>query len=737
MRPILLLLSLSLIATTGFAESRKDSLESRLTTSSVKERALILNLLSDESIFSSPRESFKYASQALVEAKKQKDLEQMATAYLNIGISLRYLGENQAALDSLYKTIGFINDLKNRKLVARILNVIGVVHYQLGHDSMSIDAYNKSLRIRKDINDMEGIADILNNIGNLYNGMGNYDKALSYFFKCLKYDEALKNTKGLSSTYNNIGMVYYNLKDYTKAITFYRKAESIAISLKEPAKIASILNNLGATYLALEKYDEAIRYTRLSNQYYKETDQVLQTQRNNTNLGLIYEYKDQLDSSLYYNKIALTLANKLATPALIAGAHINLSRTYQKKGQLTKALNELQVASNYLNHSENLNIESKLLLGFANIYSSMGHYHKAFDYLAQHLSLRDSVYNLEKAQKVAQVEAQFETEKQAQRIVTLQMDQKLQELNIERSKATVRRLITIVGFITILVGLVVWLYIVKYRTSQKLEQKNKQINEQNEALNEVNLELQQINHQLALSQAKLSEANQTKDMLFGVIAHDMKSPLDHLRTLVYLLRNSKNSNDTAALDSNLVTLDNSLRSVNELLNNLLNWAQVQRDQIHYQESTFNLAEIFNDNIALFEHLINEKKIVVSKNYSSEVCVRSDRNMIDFIVRNLLSNAIKFSSEKGSIVIASEKTATGFSVEVSDHGSGMDSSMAEKLFTAEQIRRRGTHNEKGAGLALQICQEFARQLGGEIKVVTAEGAGAAFTLTVKNEKLSNG
>lgn len=84
-------------------------------------------------------------------------------------------------------------------------------------------------------------------------------------------------------------------------------------------------------------------------------------------------------------------------------------------------------------------------------------------------------------------------------------------------------------------------------------------------------------------------------MLFGVIAHDMKSPLDHLRTLVYLLRNSKNSNDIAALDSNLVTLDNSLRSVNELLNNLLNWAQVQRDQIHYQESTFNLAEIFNDN----------------------------------------------------------------------------------------------------------------------------------------------
>jgi len=731
MRLFLLLLSLCLTATLGFPESRKDSLERKLTTSSSNEKARILNQLSKELIFTSPQESFNYASRALVNAKSRKDMEQVATSYLNLGIALRYLGENKAALDTLYKTIAFINNLQNKKLVAQILNVIGVVHYQLGHDSMSLESYNKSLKIRNDINDMEGIADILNNLGNLYNGMGNYDKALDYFFKCLKYDQALKNSKGLSSTNNNIGMVYYNLKEYNKSLDFYRQAEILAVKLNERSKVASILNNIGATYLAQDKYDEAIKYTLQSNKYFQETGQVLQTQRNYTNLGLIYEYKEKLDSSIYYQTIALTLANRLSNPSLIAGSHINLSRAYQKKGRLNKALTELKLADKYIENSENLNIVSKLLLGFANIYSSMGNHKMAFDYLAQHLSIRDSLYNLEKAEKVAKVEAQFESEKQTQRILTMQMDQKLQEMTIAKSRATVRRLITVVALIMILVGLVVWLYIVKYKTSQKLTQKNEQINE-------VNQELQQINHQLAESQEKLREANHTKDMLFGIIAHDMKSPLDHLRTLVYLLRNSKDSGDTAKLDDNLVNLDTSLKSVNELLNNLLNWAQVQQDQIHYQESTFNLAEIFDENIALFGHLIGEKKIAVIKNYDPSITGRSDRNMVDFIVRNLLSNAIKFSGEHGEIAVCGKQTDAGFTISVADQGAGMDSAMIEKLFTSEQIRRRGTHNEKGAGLALQICQEFARQMGGKIEITTAEGKGSEFTLTVmQSERVNNG
>ncbi len=732
MKPILIYLLLIFSSLLGYPQSKGDSLKKLLVTSSPKEKSIILNQLSDDQLFNSPRQSLKFASDALIEAKKCNDLEQVARAYLNIGTALRYLGENQAALDSLYKTISFINNLKDSKLVAKILNVIGVVHYQLGHDSMSMDAYNKSLKIRNEINDLEGVADILNNVGNLYNGLGNFDKALDYYFKCLKYDQMLNNKKGLSATYNNIGMVHFNLKEYSKSIIYYQKAESLAVSQNEVTKIASIYNNIGATYLALRKYDEAIKYTKQSNAYYQKTNQILQTQRNYTNLGLIFEYKGNLDSSIYNQTIALSLANKLSNPSLIAGAHINLSHLYQKKHNLNLALAELDMAKKSIATSDKLDVMSKLYLAYANVYSSMEKYHDAFDYLAQHISLRDSLYNLEKVQKVAQIEAQYETEKQAQRIQTLQMNQKFQNLKIQKTRATVRRLIAIVAIITILVSLIVWLYINNYRNSLKLAQKNDQINQQNTMLNEVNCELQQINHQLAESQEKLRIANHTKEQLFGIVAHDMKSPLDHLRTLVFLLRNPKESSEFYNLDANLLKLDTSLKSVNELLNNLLNWAQVQQDQIYYQESSFNLADIFEENLKLFEHLITEKRLCIIKKYNQTLVVNSDRNMIDFILRNLISNAIKFSLEKGNIYLSGILVVDGFSIAVTDEGTGMEASLVEKLFTQNQIRRRGTHNEKGAGLALQICQKFAEQLGGKMEIVTAEGKGSTFTLKVERQ-----
>ena len=410
-----------------------------------------------------------------------------------------------------------------------------------------------------------------------------------------------------------------------------------------------------------------------------------------------------------------------------------MSRLYLKLNQYSKALAELKKADLLIKKSENLYIQSRLLLGFANVYSTMGNYHKAFDYLADHLALRDSLYNLEKAQKVAQVEAQYESEIKAQRIASLQLDQKIKGIQIEKSNAKVNNLLILIGIISLLIGLVIWLYIIKFKTSRKLSIQNRQIHEQNSMLNEANQELSQINSQLALSQQQLHAANQTKDKLFGIIAHDMKSPIDHLRTMVFLLRHSKNTNNLASLGNNFTELDNSIQAVNELLNNLINWAQVQRDQIRYEESRFDLSEVIVDTTTLFEYLLKEKNITIKKNSHSPFEVVSDRNMVEFIVRNLLSNAIKFSNSDASISIQLVGSNHQFSIAITDRGIGMSQQTVNLLFTATQVRKKGTHNEKGAGLALQICQEFAKQIGGTIKVESQENKGSIFTLSVEKKE----
>lgn len=709
------------------AQSGVESLLKQADSAQGIQKVVLFNQLSDSVSIYSPKKSLDYANKALIEAKKIGDLEQQAQAYLNIGIALRYLGHNQEALDTLYRTISFINDLKNRKLIAQILNAIGVVHYQLGHDSLSLESYNKSLSIRNELKDFEGIADILNNMGNLYNRLGNFDKALEFYFKCLKYDDLLNNDKGKSATYSNIGMVYHNIGDYSKSLDYYRKAYQLSEQRNDFHKMASILNNIGAAYLAMQNYDSAIWYTNLSNKYYIKLGENLQMQRNFTNLGLIYEYKFYYDSSLYYHRKALEMAKGLANPSLIVGAHINLSRIYFKQKNLQQALKELKAGEKVIGKTDNLYVTSRLMLGFANIYAEMGQYRNAYNYLANHLSFRDSIYNLEKAEKIAQVEAQFETEKKSQRISLLMRDQKIAKLKLEHSNNIILFLVLISITFLILSSIIIVLYIQKKRVAKLLEKQNTTINEQNEMLKQANEELNAVNSMLSDSQQSLYEANKTKDLLFGIIAHDIKSPLERLNILIHHIGQESNSFNNKELKGYIDELDFSTQSVNHLISNLITWAQYQQQRINYKEEQVDVKTLIVENLNLLEYQIKHKKLHVKLDVD-DIKINTDKFMLDFIIRNLIGNAVKYSFESGTISVSSKQNGQ-FTISVSDNGVGMDKETIDRIKSGNVVRRKGTMNESGAGLALLICKGFSEMMNAEFIIESEKGKGSIFILKI--------
>lgn len=725
----LLTLTVLLIFSTQvlFAQNEIKTLLQQVEKTEGIEKAKLLNQISDSVSIYSPKESLNYANKALIEAKKIGDLEQQAQAYLNIGIALRYLGHNKEALDSLYRTIRFINDLKNRKLIAQILNAIGVVHYQLGHDSLSLESYNKSLSIRNELNDFEGIADILNNMGNLYNRLGNFDKALEFYFKCLKYDELLNNDKGKSATYNNIGMVYQNVGDYSKSLNYYRKAYQLSEQRKDFRKMASILNNIGAVYLAMQNYDSSIWYTNQSNKYYIKLGENLQMQRNFTNLGLVYEYKLRYDSSLYYHRKALEMSEGLANPSLIVGAHINLSRIYLKQKKLQQALKELKAGEKEMEKTDNLYVTSRLMLGFANVYAETGEYRNAFNYLASHLSLKDSIYNLEKAEKIAQVETQYETEKKTQRIELLKRDQKINELKLERSYITIRYLALLSITFLFLSSIIVALYIQKQRVTKLLKKQNTTINEQNQMLKQTNEELHAVNSMLSDSHQSLYEANKTKDLLFGIIAHDIKSPLERLNILIHQIGQESNSFNNKELKGYIDELDFSTQSVNHLIRNLITWAQYQQQRINYKEEQVDVKNLIVENLDLFDYQIKQKKLHIVID-ADDIKVYSDRIMLDFIIRNLISNAVKYSFESGTITVSSKHNGH-FTLSVSDNGVGMDKETIERINSGNAVRKKGTMNEVGAGLALLICKGFSEMMNAEFIIESEKEKGSTFILKI--------
>lgn len=232
---------------------------------------------------------------------------------------------------------------------------------------------------------------------------------------------------------------------------------------------------------------------------------------------------------------------------------------------------------------------------------------------------------------------------------------------------------------------------------------------------------------------ELSEANAAKDKLFSIIAHDLKNPMMSLMGISEILVTEKNDISEEQTSEFINMLSNLSKSTYELLNNLLSWAQIQTKKIEIDKSEFDLFKLTMKIIGLLKPTADIKKVNLVNDVDPGFAVYADKNMINTIIRNLISNSIKFSTENSNITVSSSSDNNEWKIVVKDEGVGMEESYAENLFKVDvHTSRYGTNNEKGTGLGLILCYEFAKLNGGDIKVVSQVGKGSQFTIQLPRQ-----
>ncbi|MBN2764031.1 MAG: HAMP domain-containing histidine kinase, partial [Bacteroidales bacterium] len=237
------------------------------------------------------------------------------------------------------------------------------------------------------------------------------------------------------------------------------------------------------------------------------------------------------------------------------------------------------------------------------------------------------------------------------------------------------------------------------------------------------------------SETELKESNATKDKLFSIIAHDLRSPLSTLMGFTELLIRNFEKIETKKQKEIIGLINKSTNDTYKLLENLLTWALAQRGLIHYNQDHVNLEVLIKENILLLENTALEKEISIVNKAGKDIVVKADRQMVSTILRNLLTNAIKFTPVKGQIeitakILPGEKPKSA-EICVSDNGIGMDAGKIAGLFKPEShFSEAGTAAEKGTGLGLIICKEFIEKNGGAINVQSESGKGSKFTFTLE-------
>lgn len=245
----------------------------------------------------------------------------------------------------------------------------------------------------------------------------------------------------------------------------------------------------------------------------------------------------------------------------------------------------------------------------------------------------------------------------------------------------------------------------------------------------------QLNHEIEVrqkSERELAETNATKDKFFSIIAHDLRNPFATLKGFVDLLKRNYHKYSADELAQIINYLDSSSKTTQTFLDDLLEWSRSQMNKITLKPETLNLHNIVDLVKDLLKNQAKNKKIAIENRIEPQTYLKTDRHLLNTIIRNLITNAIKFSYPESQVMIESKELENGTEISITDFGVGISAENLPKLFSIEnKYTTKGTAKEGGSGLGLLICKEFVEKLGGTICVESQVGKGSRFVVLIKN------
>ena len=279
--------------------------------------------------------------------------------------------------------------------------------------------------------------------------------------------------------------------------------------------------------------------------------------------------------------------------------------------------------------------------------------------------------------------------------------------------------------------------------TEEISKKNELLIEQADELISINTNLQERGQQveeqaeeLKIQHDKLSMANATKDKLFSILAHDLRSPFNTLLGFSDLLLRNIREYTVEKSEFQVQLINESARSTFYLLENLLQWSRSQGGMMDFYPTEIDLLSILATELSVLDKQAFRKGIRLEMIVVGEkrlIC--ADENMIASVIRNLISNAIKYSYKESVITVVVEFEEKQLIFSVKDNGDGVSQEVQSKLFKVNELNsKRGTSGEKGTGLGLLLCSDFIAKHKGNIWVESnlEKGSVFLFSLPYKSE-----
>lgn len=561
-------------------------------------------------------------------------------------------------------------------------------------------------------NDEKLIADVAHNFGATYYIIGSYEIALQKYMEALSLYEKHNNKVGILKCYIGQGLIQQGILQNEEAIKFFEKAILLNREVNDDVLLSRAYLNIGISQSELNKFDEAYQNFHRTLSLAKKTKNAEMTHLSLNRLGNIHYLRNDLDSSVYYFQKIVN--DKEANLWEKSFAYSGLSETYTKKGNF-KIAEEFGLKG----YETALEVEAKWDIArsseiLAKVYQKNKNYELAYKYLEISKKYNDSLFTDSKLKEI--------------NLLQLKRKEAENEKLVAQNEAAKHKLNNTRMFAISIVLFMLFLLIILYQSRKnnkikeelyhQLEDKNRDIENQKSLITEQN--------------KVLSELNATKNKLFSILSHDLKSPINSIQQVLTMLKDGDVSEDELkTLTEHLVI---QVDGTAMMLNTTLQWSLTQLEGANIHLENFNLDAIVTDSIHALHLTAKSKDVTIIHHEELDTFINADRGNVHIIINNLLSNAIKYTPKSGSIEIKYSEEKSLLNVHIINSGSISQEKIQDILnFDQRMISEKGTNLEEGTGLGLLLVKQFLIENNGKLNVLHYKGDGTEFIASFQKPK----
>lgn len=250
--------------------------------------------------------------------------------------------------------------------------------------------------------------------------------------------------------------------------------------------------------------------------------------------------------------------------------------------------------------------------------------------------------------------------------------------------------------------------------------------------------LQEALKELEKSQREVSEAlnkekelSEIKSRFVSMASHEFRTPLSTVLSSAALISRYTKEDEQDKRDKHIKRIKDSVKHLNELLEDFLSLGKLDEGRIKAETCTFNVKEFLEEVIDEMKSMLKEGQSI-DQQYTGANEFDTDKRLLKNILINLLGNAIKFSAEGAVISLVIQEQNDHLLLSVKDEGVGISEEDQQHLFSSF-FRGKNAVNIEGTGLGLHIVRRYVDLLKGSIQLESKLNSGT--TVSVRLPLLS--